>query len=268
VSEPLQLPIAGTPFGASPSFTELLRTERPEALPAALVEGALPFPVPHGTTVLGLKFDGGIVMAGDRRATSGNLIADAKMRKVFAADDYSAIAIAGVAGQAVELVKLFQLELEHYEKITGDRLSLEGKANRLAQMIRGNLPSAMQGLIVVPLFGGYDDRRAEGRIFYYDATGGRWEEDDYETTGSGSLPAKNSLKKRWRTGLTRDEALRVAAEALIDAAEDDSATGGPDIARGIYPVMIVVTGDGAEEVPEDDVRGAVDAVLAERGGAS
>jgi proteasome beta subunit len=268
VSERLQLPIVGTPFGASPSFTELLRAERPEALPASLVEGAPPFPVPHGTTVLGLKFDGGIVMAGDRRATAGNLIADAKMRKVFAADDYSAIAIAGVAGQAVELVKLFQLELEHYEKITGDRLSLEGKANRLAQMIRGNLPSAMQGLIVVPLFGGYDDRRAEGRIFYYDATGGRWEEDDYETTGSGSLPAKNSLKKRWRAGLTRDEALRVAAEALIDAAEDDSATGGPDIARGIYPVMIVVTADGADEVPEGDVRAAVDAVLAERGGAS
>jgi proteasome beta subunit len=268
VSEPLQLPTVGTPFGATPSFTELLRTDRPEALPAALTSAQPPFPVPHGTTVLGLKFDGGIVMAGDRRATAGNLIADAKMRKVFAADEYSAIAIAGVAGQAVELVKLFQLELEHYEKITGDRLSLEGKANRLAQMIRGNFPLAMQGLVVVPLFGGYDDRRGVGRIFYYDATGGRWEEDDYQTTGSGSLPAKNSLKKRWRDGLTRDEALRVAVEALIDAAEDDSATGGPDAARGIYPVMIVVTAEGAAEVAEGDVRAAVDAVVAERGRAS
>ena len=223
--------------------------------------------MPHGTTVLGLKFDGGILMAGDRRATAGNLIADAKMRKVFAADEYSAIAIAGTAGQAIEVVKLFQLELEHYEKITGDRLSLEGKANRLAQMIRGNLPAAMQGLVVVPLFGGYDEARDEGRIFYYDATGGRWEEDDFETTGSGSLPAKNSLKKRWRVGLSRDEALRVAAEALIDAAEDDSATGGPDTARGIYPVMIVVTSAGADETSEDDVRAAVDAVLADRRGA-
>jgi len=263
VSEPLQLPIAGTPFGASPSFTELIRSERPDALPAPLPQTAPPFPVPHGTTVLGLKFEGGILMAGDRRATAGNLIADAKMRKVFAADDYSAIAIAGTAGQAIELVKLFQLELEHYEKITGDRLSLEGKANRLAQMIRSNLPAAMQGLVVVPLFGGYDESRDEGRIFFYDATGGRWEEDDYQTTGSGSLPAKNSLKKRWRTGLTRDEALRVAAEALIDAADDDSATGGPNIARGIYPVMIVVTADGAVEVSEHDVHAAIDDVLAD-----
>ena len=268
MSDPLQLPTVGTPFGASPSFTELLRDQRPEALPAALTEAQPAFPVPHGTTVLGLKFDGGIVMAGDRRATAGNLIADAKMRKVFAADEYSAIAIAGVAGTAIELVKLFQLELEHYEKITGDRLSLEGKANRLAQMIRGNFPLAMQGLVVVPMFGGYDDRRDVGRIFYYDATGGRWEEDDYQTNGSGSMPAKNSLKKRWRPGLTRDEALRVAAEALIDAAEDDSATGGPDVARGIYPVMIVVTAAGAEEATEDDVRAAVEAVIAERGGAS
>jgi proteasome beta subunit len=196
------------------------------------------------------------------------LIADAKMRKVFAADDYSAIAIAGAAGQAVEMVKLFQLELEHYEKITGDRLSLEGKANRLAQMIRGNFPLAMQGLVVVPLFGGYDHRRNEGRIFYYDATGGRWEEDDYQTIGSGSQPAKNSLKKRWRAGLTREDALRVAAEALIDAAEDDSATGGPDAVRGIWPVMVIVTADGASDVPEPEVAAAVEAVLAARGGAS
>ena len=145
-------------------------------------------------------------MAGDRRATAGYTIADEKMRKVFAADDYSAIAIAGARGQAVEMVKLFQLELEHYEKVTGDRLSLEGKANRLAQMIRGNFPMAMQGLVVVPLFGGFDERRAEGRLFYYDATGGRWEEDDYQSTGSGSQPAKNSLKKRWRPGLDRDGA--------------------------------------------------------------
>ena len=253
-------------FGANPSFVDLLRVARPEAIPPALTS---PVPAslaaPHGTTVLGLKFDGGIVMAGDRRATAGYTIADAKMRKVFAADDYSAIAIAGAAGQAVELVKLFQLELEHFEKITGDRLSLEGKANRLAQMIRGNLPMAMQGLVVVQLFGGFDERRDEGRLFYYDATGGRWEEDDYQTTGSGGAPAKNSLKKRWRPGLGREEAVRTAVEALIDAADEDVATGGPDPVRGIYPILLTVTVSGAEDVPENQVATAVTAVLQERG---
>jgi proteasome beta subunit len=258
--------LAGPSFGANPSFVDLLRSARPDAGSASFDRSAahgVP-PLPHGTTVLGLKYADGMLMAGDRRATAGNLIADAKMRKVFAADDYSAIAIAGAAGQAVEIVKLFQLELEHYEKITGDRLSLEGKANRLAQMIRGNFPAAMQGLVVVPLFGGYDERLSEGRIFYYDATGGRWEEDDYQTTGSGGMPAKNSLKKRWRPGLSRDEAVRVAVEALVDAAEDDSATGGPDPARGIFPVLIAVTATGAEDVPEAEVAAASAAVLQDR----
>jgi proteasome beta subunit len=264
VTDRLDLPSVGTALGASPSFVDLLRHERPEALPT-IPEGKLTdLVIPHGTTVLGLKFVDGIMVAGDRRATAGTQIADAKMRKVFAADDYSAIAIAGAAGQAIELVKLFQLELEHYEKITGDRLSLEGKANRLAQMIRSNFPMALQGLVVVPLFGGYDERRAEGRIFYYDATGGRWEEDDFQTTGSGGQPAKNSLKKRWRPDLDRDGALRVAVEALIDAAEDDAATGGPDAARNIWPVVITVTADGAHDVADDEVRAAVEVVRQER----
>jgi proteasome beta subunit len=249
-------------IGIDPSFSELVARVRPQALPASPAVGAPA--APHGTTVLGLKFAGGVVMAGDRRSTAGTYIADAKIRKVFPADELSAIAIAGAAGQAVEIVKLFQLELEHYEKITGDRLSLEGKANRLAQMIRGNLPAAMQGLVVVPLFGGYDERRREGRIFYYDATGGRWEEDDYQTTGSGGLPAKNSLKKRWRPGLSREEAIRVAIEALIDAAEDDAATGGPDIARGILPNVVVVTERGVEDVPDEEVAAAARAILEER----
>jgi proteasome beta subunit len=263
VTDRIEVPLAGTPFGASPSFMELVRREHPEAISAT--SGEMPFVVPHGTTVIGLKFAGGIVMVGDRRATAGNLIADAKIRKVFAADDYSAIAIAGAAGQAVELVKLFQLELEHYEKITGDRLSLEGKANRLAQMIRSNFPMALQGFVVVPLFGGFDERKDEGRIFYYDATGGRWEEDDYQTTGSGGQSAKNSLKKRWRPGLSADEGLRVAIEALVDAADDDAATGGPDVTRRIWPIAVRVTADGATDVPEDEVVAAVDAVLQERG---
>ena len=262
MTDRVELPLSGASFGADPSFVELLRRQRPEALPSSLQTGVLE--VPQGTTVLGLRFGDGIVMAGDRRATAGYTIADAKMRKVFAADDFSAIAIAGAAGQAVETVRLFQLELEHYEKLTGDRLSLEGKANRLAQMIRANFPLAMQGLVVVPLFGGFDQARNEGRLFYYDATGGRWEEQDYQATGSGAQPAKNSLKKRWRPGLTRDEGLRVAVEALIDAAEDDVATGGPDLARGIFPVVMAVTSEGATESTDEEVADAVRAVVETR----
>ena len=260
----IQPPVSGPSFGANPSFSDLLRATQPEITGSQRTIGSTDIPVPHGTTVLGLKYADGVIMAGDRRATSGYTVADAKMRKVFAADDYSAIAIAGAAGQAIEMVKLFQLELEHYEKITGDRLSLEGKANRLAQMIRSNFPLAMQGLVVVPLFGGFDHATGEGRIFYYDATGGRWEEDDYQTTGSGGQPAKNSLKKRWHPGLSRPDALRVAVEALVDASEDDVATGGPDPNRRIFPNALAVTASGAEDVAEDEIAGAVAAVLEER----
>ena len=264
--DPPGLPLGGGgPIGANPSFFDLVTRTRPELVQR--VGGASPrgdVSVPHGTTVLGLKFAGGVVFAGDRRATEGFAVADDRIEKVFPADDYSAIAIAGVAGQAVEIVKLFQLELEHYEKITGDRLSLEGKANRLAQMIRGNFPLALQGLVVVPLFGGYDERRGEGRIFYYDATGGRWEEDDYQATGSGGRPAKSSLKKRWRPDLSEDDAIRVAVEGLLDAAEEDVATGGPDPARGIFPTVLLVTSQGVSEVPDERVRSAYEAVVGER----
>jgi proteasome beta subunit len=251
---------SGGPIGANPSFVDLVRRSRPETLPAAT--GIAPdVASPHGTTVVALKFATGVVFGGDRRATEGFTIADERMEKVFAADELSVIAIAGAAGQAIEIVKLFQLELEHYEKITGDRLSLEGKANRLAQMIRGNLPMAIQGLVVVPLFGGFDERREEGRIFYYDATGGRWEEDDYHATGSGGRPARSSLKKRWRTGLDRGEALDVAVEALVDASQEDAATGGPDPTRGIFPTVVMVTAGGAESVGEDELRSAYQRVV-------
>jgi proteasome beta subunit len=260
VTDRVELPLSGATFGADLSFVELVRRQRPEALPLPNPVGGS-IDVPKGTTVLGLRFADGIVMAGDRRATAGYTVADPKMQKVFAADDLSAIAIAGAAGQAVETVRLFQLELEHYEKLTGDRLSLEGKANRLAQMIRANFPLAIQGLVVVPLFGGFDEGRNEGRLFYYDATGGRWEEQDYQATGSGAQPAKNSLKKRWRSGLDGSDAIRVAVEALIDAAEDDVATGGPDLARGILPNVITVTMTGATEATDDEVAAAVTAVL-------
>jgi proteasome beta subunit len=251
---------SGGPIGANPSFVDLVRRSRPETLPTPT--GTAPdVASPHGTTVVALKFASGVVFGGDRRATEGFTIADEKMEKVFAADDLSVIAIAGAAGQAIEIVKLFQLELEHYEKITGDRLSLEGKANRLAQMIRGNLPMAIQGLVVVPLFGGFDERREEGRIFYYDATGGRWEEDDYHATGSGGRPARSSLKKRWRPRLDRGEALEVAVEALVDASQEDAATGGPDPTRGIFPTVVVVTAEGAESVGADELRSAYERVV-------
>jgi proteasome beta subunit len=262
--DPLQTPLSlGGPIGANPSFFDLVARERPEALPGGSHEGV---DVPHGTTVLGLRFAGGVIIAGDRRATAGFSIEDDRMEKVFAADDFSAIAIAGAAGQAIELVKLFQLELEHYEKITGDRVSLEGKANRLGQMIRANFPLAMQGLVVVPLFGGFDELHRDGRLFHYDATGGRWEEDEYVATGSGGRPAKSSLKKRWRAGLTREEAVRVAVEALLDASQEDAATGGPDPSRGIFPTMQIVTDQGANEASEDEIRVAYEAVVGERDG--
>lgn len=265
--DPPGLPLGGGgPIGANPSFFDLVTRTRPELVQRAAESSPQgDVAAPHGTTVLGLKFAGGVVFAGDRRAIEGFAVADDRIEKVFPADDYSAIAIAGVAGQAVEIVKLFQLELEHYEKITGDRLSLEGKANRLAQMIRGNFPLALQGLVVVPLFGGYDERRGEGRIFYYDATGGRWEEDDYQATGSGGRPAKSSLKKRWRPDLSEDDAIQVAVEALLDAAEEDVATGGPDPARGIFPTVLLVTLQGVSEVPDERVRSAYEAVVEERG---
>lgn len=265
--EPLMPPMtSGGMIGANPSFFDLLARNRPEALPRGIqVTPEDARGVAHGTTVLGLKFAGGVVFAGDRRATEGYAVADDKMEKVFAADDYSAIAIAGAAGQAVEIVKLFQLELEHYEKITGDRLSLEGKANRLGQMIRSNFPLAVQGLVVVPLFGGFDHKRHEGRIFYYDATGGRWEEDDFHATGSGGRPANSSLKKRWRAGLDRAQALQVAMEALVDASQEDAATGGPDPVRGIFPTVVVVTSAGAESVGSDELRAAHQSVVAPGG---
>ncbi len=265
MTEPI-LPLSGASFGANPSFVDLLREARPSELAhlQQAVSSEVAVGVPHGTTVLGLIYADGVLVAGDRRATAGYTIADDSMRKVFPADDYSAIAIAGAAGLAVELVRLFPLELEPYEKLTGDRLSLEGKANRLAQLIRQNFPLAMQGLVVVPLFGGFDERRDAGRLFYYDATGGRWEEDDYQATGSGSQPAKNSLKKRWRADLPREEAIRVAVEALLDASEDDVATGGPSVYRGIYPNILAVSSEGADDVPEAEVASAVDAVLEER----
>lgn len=256
----------------SSSFSDFVGRVAPELLP-----GRRPLPVgaslesPHGTTIVSLEYAGGVVMAGDRRATMGNLIANRDMEKVFAADEYAVVGIAGTAGLAIELVRLYQVELEHYEKIEGATLSLDGKANRLATMIRGNLGMAMQGLAVVPMFAGFDLRSSRGRIYSYDITGGRYEEAaGYHAVGSGSLFAKSALKKRFREGLPSADAVRLAVEALYDAADDDSATGGPDVARGIYPVVGVVSAVGVVMLSEAEVgevaRAVVDDRLANPGG--
>jgi proteasome beta subunit len=223
---------------------------------------------PHGTTIVALTFPGGVVMAGDRRATMGNYIAQRDIEKVFHADDYSCVGIAGAAGMAIELVRLFQVELEHYEKIEGATLSLEGKANRLALMIRGNLAMALQGLAVVPLFAGYDldvdDPAQAGRLFSYDVTGGRYEEQKFHSVGSGSVFARGALKKLWRDNFTDDEAAVCAVQSLYDAADEDAATGGPDLTRRIYPVVSAVTREGYRRLSDDEVGTIVDRVMAAR----
>jgi proteasome beta subunit len=217
---------------------------------------------PHATTVVALRYADGVIMAGDRRATMGNIIAHRSMEKVFAADRYSAVAIAGSAGMAVEMVKLFQVQLEHYEKVEGTTLSLEGKANQLAQMVRQNLGLAMQGFVVVPLFAGYDTARGIGRIFSYDATGGHYEDTDFQATGSGGRDARSTIKLGWREGLSRDEAVDLAIRSLYEAADEDSATGGPDLVRGIYPLIAVVDAEGYQLAAEEEVATRFSALIA------
>ena len=219
---------------------------------------------PHGTTIVAATFPGGVVMAGDRRATMGNIIAQRDIEKVFPADEFSAVGIAGTAGVAVEMVRLFQTELEHYEKIEGTTLSMDGKANRLSALIRGNLPMAMQGLAVVPLFAGYDIDAGFGRIFSYDVTGGRYEETAFHSVGSGSMFARGALKKLYREDLDLGGAIEVVVQALYDAADDDSATGGPDLTRRIFPVVQVITVEGGRRIPDDEVAQIADRVIAAR----
>jgi proteasome beta subunit len=249
----------------SSSFAEFLGTHSPALLPSGrpLPPGTQMDAV-HGTTIVALTFAGGVLMAGDRRATMGNVIAQKDIEKVFAADESSCVGIAGTAGLAVEMVKLFQVELEHYEKIEGAQLSVDGKANRLSTLLRGNLAMAMQGLAVVPLFAGYDTETSGGRIFSYDVTGGRYEEHRHHGVGSGSMFARGALKKLWREDLTPTEAITVAIESLYDAADDDSATGGPDLARGILPMVAVVDVEGYRRIPESELEPIVRSVVAAR----
>jgi proteasome beta subunit len=267
-STPGRLPASFLTPGTS-SFTDFLATYNAALLPGnqVLPPGAVP-EVPHATTIVALVYRDGVVLAGDRRATMGNLIAHREIEKVFPADEYSAVGIAGTAGIAIELVRLFQVQLEHYEKIEGALLSLDGKANQLSTMIRNNLGMAMQGLAVVPLFVGYDLDRRAGRIFSYDVTGGRYEERDHHSVGSGSMFARGSLKKRWRPDLDAAGAVAVAVEALADAADDDSATGGPDPDRQIFPVVAVVSADGYRRVPDEELAAAVAALRGDAGGSA
>jgi proteasome beta subunit len=248
------------------SFADFLGAQAPDLLPSrrAVPQGQAGDLAPHGTTIVAATFPGGVVMAGDRRATMGNIIAQRDIEKVFPADEYSCVGIAGSAGLAVEMVRLFQTELEHYEKIEGTTLSIDGKANRLATLIRSSLPMAMQGLAVVPLFAGFDLDGAVGRIFSYEVTGGRYEEHSFHSVGSGSTFARSALKKRYRDDVDEAGAVKLAVDALYDAADDDSATGGPDLTRRIWPVVMSVTDEGARRLPEPEVGEVVQAVVAER----
>lgn len=249
------------------SFTDLLAGAAPDLLPGARglqVRADLAKELPHGTTIVAAAFSGGVVMAGDRRATAGHMISQRDIEKVFRSDEHSCIGIAGVAGIAFELVRLFQLELEHYEKLEGRQLSLEGKANRLAGLVRGNLGGAMQGLAVVPIFAGYDTEKETGRIFSYDVTGGRYEEQRFYSIGSGSVFARGSLKKLYYDGMDEADAVMACMEALYDAADDDSATGGPDMSRRIYPIVATVTADGYRRLTDAQAGSYAEAVVASR----
>lgn len=259
------------------SFSEYLRVNAPELLPANKFgsDGTqVPSDIaPHGTTIVAVSYRGGVLIAGDRRATQGNLLASRDIEKVYITDTFSAAGIAGTAGMAIEMIRLFAVELEYYEKIEGVPLTFDGKANKLSKMVRDNLPAALQGLAVVPLLVGYDpsalDADKSGRIISYDVVGGRSEERfGYTAVGSGSLFAKSSLKKTYTRGLDQDRALRIAVESLFDAADDDTATGGPDTMRGIYPTAITIDADGSVEVTEDRLKSITGTIVAERGAAA
>jgi proteasome beta subunit len=263
-------PAYGPWRGPGSSFVELLRQAAPEHLPGAGIDrptgsqtsGAVD--LVHGTTVLAIRYDEGVVMAGDRRATAGYMIANRRVEKVFPADELSGVAIAGAAGPAVELVKLFQVQLEHYEKIEGETLSLEGKANQLGQLVRANLPAAMQGFLVVPLFAGYDQRRGRGRVFSYDATGGKYEESDFQANGSGGIHARNWIKAQWREDMSRDQVIDLSLRALFAAADEDTATGGPDVVRGIYPSVAAISASGFDAIPEALIAARAEALVGGR----
>jgi proteasome beta subunit len=248
------------------SFTEFVGSYAPELLPGRRDTLATPVgdQIPHATTIVAATCAGGVVMAGDRRATAGNMISQRDMDKVFRTDDHSCMGIAGTASTGIELARLYCVELEHYEKREGRTLSVEGKANRLATMIRGNLMMAMQGLVVVPLFAAYDPDRDAGRIFSYDVGGGPYEQERYHSIGSGSIFARGALKKLYRDNASPEDIALVCLNALYDAADDDSATGGPDVTRKIWPVVSIITDEGYRRLPDEEVSGYVQTILDRR----
>jgi proteasome beta subunit len=250
----------------SSSFTDFLRVAAPELLPDAdlTAVGYAGQELPHGTTIVAAVCAGGVVMAGDRRVTAGSMIAQRDFEKVFRSDEFSCVGIAGVAGPGVDMVRLFQVELEHYEKLEGRSLSLEGKANRLAGLVKNNLGIAMQGLVAVPILAGYDEQAGRGRIFSYTADGGRYEEQRFASIGSGSVFARGALKKLYRDDMPVEDVVLACMQALYDAADDDSATGGPDLSRRIFPVVAIVTADGFERLSEEDAGLYAVAVVSER----
>ncbi len=263
-------PATSSPISDLSSFSDFLRREAPQLLPAGggQLSGAGDA-LPHGTTIVALKYPGGVLIAGDRRSTQGNMIAGRDVQKVYITDDYTATGIAGTAAIAVEFARLYAVELEHYEKLEGVPLTFRGKVNRLSTMVRGNLGAALQGFIALPLLVGFDlddpDLRAAGRIVSFDAAGG-WniEEEGYQSVGSGSLFAKSSMKKLYANVADADSALKVAVEALYDAADDDSATGGPDLVRGIYPTAVTIDKDGAVDITEERIARLAREVIASR----
>jgi proteasome beta subunit len=253
------------------SFADALAVHSPGLLPGRVpghgaddASGQAIRDLPHATTIVAATCDHGVVLAGDRRATAGSMIAKRDVEKVFRSDEFSAIGYAGTGSVGIEVVRLFQVELEHYEKMEGRSLSLVGKANRLAWMIRGNLAAAMQGLIVVPLFVGYDEEAARGRIFSYDVAGGPYEEHRFYSIGSGSVFARGSLKKLYADDMPVPDAVLACVQALYDAADDDAATGGPDLTRRIFPVVATVTGDGFRKLPEAESEEYAQQVVRER----
>ena len=261
----------------SSSFTDFLTMAAPDLLPGVRYSGGggsvqqgsasaagSTADLPHGTTIIAAECDGGVVMVGDRRATAGNMISSRDLDKVFGTDEYSCVGISGVAGIGIELVRLFQVELEHYEKLEGRMLSLEGKANRLAGLVRANLAGAMQGLVAVPLLAGYDEDGKQGRIFSFDVAGGKYDEHRFASIGSGSVFARGALKKLYRDGMNVEDVVLALLQSLYDAADDDSATGGPDMSRRIYPVVATVTADGYRRMSDDEAAGYAEAVVSER----
>ena len=255
----MTLPIFTPQEDPGPSFFGLLqKVGIPEMISEKISNDVS---ITHGTTIVAIRYEGGVLMAGDRRATSGHLISHRTMEKVFPADAFSGVGISGAAGPAMEMVRLFQLQLEHYEKVEGSPLSLEGKANQLSLMLKGNFPAAMQGLGVIPIFAGYEEKTGEGRLFQFDITGGRYEEKDFVATGSGSLHAATVIKLRHSSAVELSEAIDIALEALLEASEEDSATGGPDLLRGIFPVVAKIDSNGFDRISDDDLAGRTEIML-------